>query len=127
MAVFQSRENANLAKLIVLPEIQPAVSTSSTEVPTGKADTRNRVRSHSLHEEPVQFHGILYRKKKKKKLQVLCRIATLVVQIIRMTKAAPILVGIKSLMKVGHRKTKKTRRMPQRLSYRTIQRKKDVL
>ena len=61
MAVFQSRENANLAKLMVLPEMQPAVSTSSTEVPTGKADTRNLVRSHSLHEEPVEFHGIFYR------------------------------------------------------------------
>ena len=62
MAVFQSRENANLAKLMVLPEMQPAVSTSSTEVPTGKADTRNRVRSHSLYEEPVEFHGIIYKK-----------------------------------------------------------------
>ena len=78
-AVSQSRENSNLAKLMVLSEMQTALSTSASAKDPDSASSGNEN-----------------------------------------AKAAPALCGIKCSTKVGHRRRRKTRRMPQGSSYRTI-------
>jgi hypothetical protein len=83
--VFQSRENANLAKPLVLSEMH----------------------------QPFQ-------------LQLLRGILTLQAQIIRMTKVAQTLWGIKCSTKVRYHRTRKTKKMPQGSSYRAICRRRDV-